>query len=67
MFDADKAVHDLYEKGGAGINIYKIFLPSRRLLTVPVNREILRSYIVENPDKIRELESSYPPFGKKVA
>ena len=65
VFDADKAVHDLYEKGGAAINIIKSFYPAA-VVNSAVDREILRSYIVENPDKIRELEILIHPLVKKL-
>ena len=65
VFDADKAVHDLYEKGGAGIDIIKSFYPAA-VVNSAVDREILRSYIVENPDKIRELEILIHPLVKKL-
>ena len=65
VFDADKAVHDLYEKGGEGINIIKSFYPAA-VINSAVDREILRSYIVENPDKIRELETLIHPLVKKL-
>lgn len=65
VFDADKAVHGLYEKGGAGIDIIKSFYPAA-VVNSAVDREILRSYIVENPDKIRELEILIHPLVKKL-
>lgn len=65
VFDADKAVHDLYEKGGAGIDIIKSFYPAA-VVNSAVDREILRSYIVVNPDKIRELEILIHPLVKKL-
>ena len=65
VFDADKAVHDLYERGGAGINIIKSFYPAA-VINSAVNRDKLRSYIIENPDKIRELESLIHPLVKKL-
>lgn len=65
VFDADKAVHDLYESGGAGINIIKSFYPAA-VINSAVNRDKLRSYIIENPDKIRELESLIHPLVKKL-
>lgn len=65
VFDADKAVHDLYEKGGAGIDIIKSFYPAA-VVNSAVDREILRSYIAENPDKIRELETFIHPLVKKL-
>ena len=65
VFDADKAVHDLYERGGAGINIIKSFYPAA-VVNSAVNRDKLRSYIVENPDKIRELEGLIHPLVKKL-
>lgn len=65
VFDADKAVHDLYEKGGAGIDIIKSFYPAA-VVNSAVDREILRSYIAENPDKIRELETLIHPLVKKL-
>lgn len=65
VFDADKAVHDLYEKGGAGIDIIKSFYPAA-VVNSAVDREILRSYIAENPDKIRELEILIHPLVKKL-
>ena len=65
VFDADKAVHGLYEKGGAGIDIIKSFYPAA-VVNSAVDREILRSYIAENPDKIRELETFIHPLVKKL-
>lgn len=65
VFDADKAVHGLYEKGGAGIDIIKSFYPAA-VVNSAVDREILRSYIAENPDKIRELETLIHPLVKKL-
>jgi len=65
VFDADKAVHDLYERGGAGINIIKSFYPAA-VINSAVNRDKLRSYIIENPDKIRELEGLIHPLVKKL-
>ena len=65
VFDADKAVHGLYEKGGAGIDIIKYFYPAA-VVNSAVDREILRSYIAENPDKIRELETLIHPLVKKL-
>ena len=65
VFDADKAVHDLYESGGAGINIIKSFYPAA-VINSAVNRDKLRSYIIENPDKIRELEGLIHPLVKKL-
>ena len=65
VFDADKAVHDLYESGGAGINIIKSFYPAA-VVNSAVNRDKLRSYIIENPDKIRELEGLIHPLVKKL-
>jgi dephospho-CoA kinase len=65
VFDADKAVHGLYEKGGAGIDIIKSFYPAA-VVNSAVDREILRSYIAENPDKIRELETFIHPMVKKL-
>lgn len=65
VFDADKAVHGLYEKGGAGIVIIKSFYPAA-VVNSAVDREILRSYIAENPDKIRELETFIHPLVKKL-
>jgi dephospho-CoA kinase len=65
VFDADKAVHGLYEKGGAGIEIIKSFYPAA-VVNSAVDREILRSYIAENPDKIRELETLIHPLVKKL-
>ena len=61
VFDADKVVHDLYKKGGAAINTIKNFYPEA-VINNTVNREILRSFIVENPDKIGELESLIHPL-----
>jgi dephospho-CoA kinase len=65
VFDADKAVHGLYEKGGAGIDIIKSFYPAA-VVNSAVDREILRSFIAENPDKIRELETFIHPLVKKL-
>lgn len=65
VFDADKAVHGLYEKGGAGIDIIKSFYPAA-VVNSAVDREILRSFIAENPDKIRELETLIHPLVKKL-
>ena len=65
VFDADKVVHGLYEKGGAGIDIIKSFYPAA-VVNSAVDREILRSYIAENPDKIRELETLIHPLVKKL-
>ena len=65
VFDADKAVHGLYEKGGAGIDIIKSFYPAA-VVNSAVDREILRSYIAENPDKIRELETFIHPLVKRL-
>jgi dephospho-CoA kinase len=65
VFDADKVVHGLYEKGGAGIDIIKSFYPAA-VVNSAVDREILRSYIAENPDKIRELEILIHPLVKKL-
>jgi len=65
VFDADKAVHNLYERGGAGINIIKSFYPAA-VINSAVNRDKLRSYIIENPDKIRELEGLIHPLVKKL-
>jgi dephospho-CoA kinase len=65
VFDADKAVHGLYEKGGAGIEIIKSFYPAA-VVNSAVDREILRSFIAENPDKIRELETLIHPLVKKL-
>lgn len=65
VFDADKAVHGLYEKGGAGIDIIKSFYPAA-VVNSAVDREILRTYIAENPDKIRELETLIHPLVKKL-
>ena len=65
VFDADKAVHDLYEKGGAGIDIIKSFYPAA-VVNSAVDRDLLRSYIVENPDKIRELEVLIHPLVKTL-
>ena len=65
VFDADKAVHDLYEKGGAGIGIIKSFYPAA-VVNSAVDREVLRSYLVENPDKIRDLEILIHPLVKKL-
>ncbi|MDB4844232.1 dephospho-CoA kinase [Hellea sp.] len=61
VFDADKVVHDLYKKGGAAINTIKNFYPEA-VINNTVNREILRSFIGENPDKIGELESLIHPL-----
>jgi dephospho-CoA kinase len=61
VFDADKVVHDLYKKGGAAINTIKNFYPEA-VINNTVNRESLRSFIVENPDKIGELESLIHPL-----
>ena len=65
VFDADKVVHGLYEKGGAGIDIIKSFYPAA-VVNSAVDREILRTYIAENPDKIRELETLIHPLVKKL-
>jgi len=65
VFDADKAVHGLYEKGGAGIDIIKSFYPAA-VVNSAVDREILRSYIAENPDKIRELETFIHPLVERL-
>ena len=61
VFDADQAVHALYKKGGAAINAIKSFYPAA-VDDNSVNRERLRSYIVENPDRIDELEALIHPL-----
>lgn len=61
VFDADKAVHDLYKKGGEAVPIIRAVFPAA-IKDGAVDRGILGSYMREDPIHLQVLESFIHPL-----
>lgn len=61
VYDADQAVHDLYEKGGAGVTPIEAAFPG---VTVDgaVDRELLSKQVMNNEAAFRKLEKIIHPL-----
>jgi len=61
VYDADQAVHDLYEKGGAGVDPIEAAFPG---VTVDgaVDRELLSKQVMNNEAAFRKLEKIIHPL-----
>ena len=61
IFDADKAVHDLYVQGGQGYKLIKAVHP-KAITPKGVNRQILAEFIKSDPLHLPVLESFMHPW-----
>ena len=65
VFDADNAVHDLYEKGGEAVPIIRAVFPDA-IKEGAIDRGVLGRYMREDPIQLEVLESFiHPLVGKK--
>jgi len=61
VFDADRAVHSLYEKNGKAVPIIKSVFPNA-IKDGAVDRQILGEYMREDPIQLKVLESYIHPM-----
>lgn len=61
VWDADAAVHRLYEKGGKGVSALGDILPEV-ISDGKVDRNALRAAIIENPDLLKTVEDVIHPL-----
>jgi len=61
VFDADQAVHSLYEKNGAAVPIIKSVFPDA-IKNGAVDRHVLGKYMREDPLQLKVLESFIHPL-----
>jgi len=65
VFDADNAVHDLYEKGGEAVPIIRAVFPDA-IKEGAIDRGVLGRYMREDPIQLEVLESfMHPLVGNK--
>ena len=65
VFDADRAVHDLYEKGGEAVPIIRAVFPDA-IKEGAIDRGVLGRYMREDPIQLEVLESfMHPLVGNK--
>jgi len=65
LYDADAAVHQLYEKGGAAVEPIAHLFPEA-IRDNAVNREILSQCVLGDPSKIKKLEAIVHPLVRKA-
>ena len=63
VYDADKCVHDLFQKGGDATMKIKELFPTA-IIGGAVNRHLLGSLVFGKPDKLEALESIVHPLVK---
>ena len=61
VFDADRAVHDLYEKGGEAVPIIRAVFPDA-IKEGAIDRGVLGRYMREDPIQLEVLESFIHPL-----
>ena len=61
VYDADAAVHALYEKGGAAVAPIGALVPEA-IIDGAVDRAILGQHVLKNADKLKALESIVHPL-----
>ena len=61
VFDADNAVHDLYEKGGGAVPIIRAVFPDA-IKEGAIDRGVLGRYMREDPIQLEVLESFIHPL-----
>jgi dephospho-CoA kinase len=61
VWDADAAVHRLYEKGGAGVDAIAGICPEA-IQNGAVSRDILRTFIKSDPDLLSRIEQVIHPL-----
>ena len=65
VFDSDKAVHALYEKGGKGTDLINSLFPEA-IINGAVDRKILSKIVLENPEAIKPIEEAIHPLVKEM-
>lgn len=61
IYDADVAVHELYERGGAAVDPLAQRFPSS-LISGAIDRSILRELVIADPDAMADLERIVHPL-----
>ncbi len=61
VYDADAAVHALYEKGGAAVEPIKTLVPEA-VIDGAVDRAILGQHVLKNAEKLKQLEAIVHPL-----
>ena len=61
VYDADAAVHALYERGGAAVAPIGALVP-QAIVDGAVDRQILGQYVLQDGDKLKQLEAIVHPL-----
>lgn len=64
VYDADAAVHALYEKGGAAVAPIGALIPEA-IVDGGVDRAILGQHVLKDGDKLKQLEAIVHPLARK--